>query len=292
MGSLGSSWSFAAGPVSGDRIAVLFYRPAPLSSLDRRFSGFLWELLERSPGIALGAAGGFCLSRWFLRKDISAQFRKHATFRAIDIAIEKEGWKIVILLRLCPIPFGLGKLSLRPDRSPFPTLSDRQPDRRFAEPFAVLPAWHCRKSRVGRHCLRSPWSQHRGIGGARHQRGGNCLRNCSDPIVRPQGCSEIRPGFSSFNPILASSSFSLSTLDSGNEAIACDTSDPSGVSNRRLKTGTLFPVRESPPGPLAIPSQSWIQTRKPQADPHAPGSQSWATSSGCNQKEALAAHGR
>jgi len=58
-------------------------------------------------GVALGAAGGFSLSRWFLRDEISTRLRKHVTFRAIDTAIEKEGWKIVILLRLCPIPFGL-----------------------------------------------------------------------------------------------------------------------------------------------------------------------------------------
>ena len=88
-------------------VRCFFCRPVPLSLPDRQFSGFPWALLEQSLGIALGAAGGFCLSRWFLRKDISAAFRKHATFRAIDLAIEKEGWKIVILLRLCPIPFGL-----------------------------------------------------------------------------------------------------------------------------------------------------------------------------------------
>ena len=55
----------------------------------------------------MGAAFGFLLSRSLLRKDIAVHFRKHATFRAIDQAVEAEGWKIVILLRLCPIPFGL-----------------------------------------------------------------------------------------------------------------------------------------------------------------------------------------
>jgi uncharacterized membrane protein YdjX (TVP38/TMEM64 family) len=58
-------------------------------------------------GIALGASLGFFLSRWLLRKDVSAQLRKHPTFESIDIAIAREGWKIIILLRLCPIPFGL-----------------------------------------------------------------------------------------------------------------------------------------------------------------------------------------
>jgi uncharacterized membrane protein YdjX (TVP38/TMEM64 family) len=69
--------------------------------------GFWPGVLASCVGIALGAAGGFILSRVFLRRDIAAQLRKHPTFRAIDIAIEQEGWKIVVLLRLCPIPFGL-----------------------------------------------------------------------------------------------------------------------------------------------------------------------------------------
>ncbi len=89
-------------------IGSLFFLPAsPFIIAGSAVFGFPLGVVGAITGLALGASGGFCLSRWFLRKEISAQFRKHATFRAIDIAIEKEGWKIVILLRLCPIPFGL-----------------------------------------------------------------------------------------------------------------------------------------------------------------------------------------
>ena len=69
--------------------------------------GFPLGVCSAILGLALGASGGFCLSRWFLRKEVADQLRNQPTFRAIDLAIEKEGWKIVILLRLCPIPFGL-----------------------------------------------------------------------------------------------------------------------------------------------------------------------------------------
>jgi uncharacterized membrane protein YdjX (TVP38/TMEM64 family) len=69
--------------------------------------GFTWGLAAGVTGIALGASCGFLLSRWFLRKDVSAHLRKNPTFQSIDVAIAREGWKIVILLRLCPIPFGL-----------------------------------------------------------------------------------------------------------------------------------------------------------------------------------------
>jgi uncharacterized membrane protein YdjX (TVP38/TMEM64 family) len=69
--------------------------------------GFPLGLTAGLSGVALGASLGFLLSRRLLRKDISAQLRKHPTFASIDIAIAREGWKIIILLRLCPIPFGL-----------------------------------------------------------------------------------------------------------------------------------------------------------------------------------------
>jgi uncharacterized membrane protein YdjX (TVP38/TMEM64 family) len=89
-------------------IGSLFFLPAsPFIVAASAFFGFPLGVVAALAGVALGAASGFCLSRWFLRKDVVAQFTKHETFRAIDLAIEKEGWKIVILLRLCPIPFGL-----------------------------------------------------------------------------------------------------------------------------------------------------------------------------------------
>jgi uncharacterized membrane protein YdjX (TVP38/TMEM64 family) len=108
------SWVGGLGPLGVFLIALLlgigslFFLPAsPFVITGSAVFGFPLGVVGALTGVALGAAGGFCLSRWFLRKEISAQFRKHATFRAIDTAIEKEGWKIVILLRLCPIPFGL-----------------------------------------------------------------------------------------------------------------------------------------------------------------------------------------
>ena len=106
MGGLGPLGIFLVALFLG--IGSLFFLPAsPFIIAGSAVFGFPLGLVGALTGVALGAAGGFCLSRWFLRKEVSAHFRKHATFRAIDLAIEKEGWKIVILLRLCPIPFGL-----------------------------------------------------------------------------------------------------------------------------------------------------------------------------------------
>ena len=106
VGSLGPMGIFLVALLMG--IGSLFFLPAsPFIIAGSAVFGFPLGLVGALTGVVLGAAGGFCLSRWFLRKEISAHFRKHTTFRAIDTAIEKEGWKIVILLRLCPIPFGV-----------------------------------------------------------------------------------------------------------------------------------------------------------------------------------------
>ncbi len=69
--------------------------------------GFSLGLLTSAVGIILGAASGYFLSRLFLRKDVADQLKGRPSFKAIDQAIAEEGWKIVLLLRLCPIPFGL-----------------------------------------------------------------------------------------------------------------------------------------------------------------------------------------
>jgi uncharacterized membrane protein YdjX (TVP38/TMEM64 family) len=89
-------------------VSSLFFLPAsPVIIATAAVFGFPLGVLGAVTGIGLGATAGFFLSRSFLRKDIAERLRRHPKFRAIDLAIEEEGWKIVVLLRLCPIPFGL-----------------------------------------------------------------------------------------------------------------------------------------------------------------------------------------
>ena len=99
-------------------------------------------------------------------------------------------------------PVLTGKLSVWSDGGSVPTLSCREPDWGFTEPIAFLPARHCRQSRLGRRCLRSPRSQHRGIGGSGDQRSGNRLRDRVDPVVRAQGRPEVRPSLASLDTYL------------------------------------------------------------------------------------------
>ena len=58
-------------------------------------------------GTGLGAAINFLLSRYFLRERFAHWLSNHEKFQLIDAAIGREGWKIIALLRFCPIPFGL-----------------------------------------------------------------------------------------------------------------------------------------------------------------------------------------
>ena len=58
-------------------------------------------------GTALGAAVNFLISRYLARGFIAKRLAQNEKFRLIDAAIGREGWKIVMLLRFVPMPFGL-----------------------------------------------------------------------------------------------------------------------------------------------------------------------------------------
>lgn len=71
-----------------------------------------------SIGATIGAGCAFLLSRYLARNWVTRKFSNNQRFRAIDDAVERDGWKIVGLIRLSPafpfIPlnfvFGLTKI--------------------------------------------------------------------------------------------------------------------------------------------------------------------------------------
>lgn len=69
--------------------------------------GFWRGVLVITIGTNLGSAVNFLISRYVARKAVSRYLSHHEKFRLIDAAIGREGGKIVALLRLCPMPFGL-----------------------------------------------------------------------------------------------------------------------------------------------------------------------------------------
>ncbi len=67
-----------------------------------------WGMVLVSIASVLSAAIAFLLGRYFVRKPIENKVRGNKRFQAIDDAVGKEGWKIVLLTRLSPaFPFGL-----------------------------------------------------------------------------------------------------------------------------------------------------------------------------------------
>jgi len=74
-----------------------------------------------SIGATLGATAAFLVGRYLARGWVSRKIEGNSTFKTIDEAVAREGWKIVGLTRLSPIfpfallnyAFGITKVSLR-----------------------------------------------------------------------------------------------------------------------------------------------------------------------------------
>lgn len=87
--------------------------------------GAIFGLVEGSIYVSIGATFGataaFLTGRHFARDWVTAKIGAHPTFAALDQAVATEGWKIVLLTRLCAVfPFfmlnygyGLTRISLR-----------------------------------------------------------------------------------------------------------------------------------------------------------------------------------
>ena len=90
-------------------VAALLFVPGLVLTLGAGFAfGFLWGTVIVSLASTTAAALAFLIARYLARERVQAWARKHERFEAIDRAIEKNGWKIVALLRLSPlIPFSL-----------------------------------------------------------------------------------------------------------------------------------------------------------------------------------------
>lgn len=83
--------------------------------------GVVWGSVLVSLSSTLGAMAAFIIGRYFARDWVSRRIESHEKFKAIDSAVGREGWKIVMLTRLSPVfPFnllnyayGLTQVSLR-----------------------------------------------------------------------------------------------------------------------------------------------------------------------------------
>ena len=86
-----------------------FFCPARCSPWARaRYSAWATGLVVVSISATLGATAAFLVGRYVARGWVERTIATDPRFRAIDLAVEHEGWKIVGLLRLSPVvPFNL-----------------------------------------------------------------------------------------------------------------------------------------------------------------------------------------
>lgn len=90
-------------------LATVLFLPGAILTLGAGFAfGVGWGFLAVSIGSTIGAACAFLIGRYLARDKIRAKADDYPKFSAIDKAVGKEGWKIVLLLRLSPlVPFNL-----------------------------------------------------------------------------------------------------------------------------------------------------------------------------------------
>lgn len=87
--------------------ATVLFIPGSLITLGAGFvCGVLWGTVAVSIGSTVGAAAAFWVGRYLARGFVAERISRYPRFAAIERAIGKHGFKIVLLTRLSPIfPF-------------------------------------------------------------------------------------------------------------------------------------------------------------------------------------------
>lgn len=90
-------------------VACVFLLPGSILTLGAGVVfGVAKGIVAVSAGSTLGATAAFLVGRYLARNWVAGKFAGDARFSAIDAAVAREGWKIVLLTRLSPLfPFNL-----------------------------------------------------------------------------------------------------------------------------------------------------------------------------------------
>jgi uncharacterized membrane protein YdjX (TVP38/TMEM64 family) len=90
-------------------LATLLFVPGSILTMKGGcLFGIFWGTVYVLIAATLGATWAFLLGRYLSRDWVCRQLGKNPKFQAIDRAVGKEGWKIVLLTRLSPVfPFNL-----------------------------------------------------------------------------------------------------------------------------------------------------------------------------------------
>ena len=88
--------------------AILFVPGSVLTIGAGVLFGLLWGSIYVSIGATIGATAAFLIGRYLARDWVRSQLEGNRKFAAIDQAVGREGWKIVLMTRLSPVfPFNL-----------------------------------------------------------------------------------------------------------------------------------------------------------------------------------------
>jgi uncharacterized membrane protein YdjX (TVP38/TMEM64 family) len=90
-------------------LAAIFFVPGSALTIGAgAIYGLGWGFVAVSAGSTLGAAAAFLIARYLARDRVERRAAQDPRFAAIDQAVGREGWKIVLLTRLSPVfPFTL-----------------------------------------------------------------------------------------------------------------------------------------------------------------------------------------
>jgi uncharacterized membrane protein YdjX (TVP38/TMEM64 family) len=103
-------------------LACILFLPGSILTLGAgAVFGVITGFIAVSIGSVLGATCAFLIGRYLARDLVAGRIAGNEKFKAVDEAVGREGWKIVLLTRLSPVfpfnllnySFGLTKVSLR-----------------------------------------------------------------------------------------------------------------------------------------------------------------------------------
>ena len=97
------AWSAICYPLLYACCNVLLLPGGLLSIGGGFFFGLWWGFLIVFVGNITGAAIAFFISRWVGRGWLRQKLRHNPTFDALEPAVEREGWKIILLSQLHPL---------------------------------------------------------------------------------------------------------------------------------------------------------------------------------------------
>lgn len=97
------AWSAVCYPLLYACCNVLLLPGGFLSIGGGFFFGLWWGFLIVLVGNVTGAAISFFISRWIGRRWLRRKLMRNATLEALEPAVEREGWKIILLSQLHPL---------------------------------------------------------------------------------------------------------------------------------------------------------------------------------------------